>query len=52
MFTISSIILARKGLVNQSGDMPNRVERIRLISPKFWLNRPRNTKIEMKAGTA
>ena len=33
-------------------DAEQRLDRIRLISPKFWLNRPLKTRIEMKAGTA
>jgi hypothetical protein len=46
------ITLARKGLVYQSGLMPKAASRNRLISPKFWLNKPLNTRMEMNAGIA
>ena len=52
VLTISSIALASSGSENQAGLMPNRAFRIRLISPRFWLNRPLKTRIEMKPGTA
>ena len=38
--------------LNQPGRTPNSWNSTRLISPMFSLNNPRNTGIEMNAGTA
>ena len=49
---MSTMLRASVASENQLGRMPKSWSRIRLISPRFSLNRPRNTGIEMKAGTA
>src|ERR1700712_4279822 len=52
VLTSTSIRRARLGSANQAGLMPNSALRMPLISPKFWLNRPLKTRMEMKPGTA
>jgi hypothetical protein len=47
--TISSIALGQQRVENQAGRMPNRPCRIRLISPRFWLNRPLKTRMRDEA---
>ena len=52
VLTTSIIVRASSGSANQAGLMPKTALRMPLISPKFWLNRPLKTRIEMKPGTA
>ncbi len=52
VLTTTIIVRASSGSANQAGLMPKTALRMPLISPKFWLNRPLNTRMEMKPGTA